>query len=560
MSLILILISSLILFMLAYKFYGAFLRKSFHCRDDNQLPSEKMNDGIDFVPTHPFVVFGHHFSSIAGAGPIVGPILAALYFGWLPALLWIVLGSIFIGGVHDFGSLMASLRHRAKNIADVARDYMGSFAGKLFLFFIYLALLYVVIVFLDLTALTFSEEGHVATSSILFIFLAIFLGLATRWTQLSMLKLSLIFVPLLYLCVVAGEYFPLNESLKLFGQEKFFWSALLLVYCFVASITPMNFLLQPRDFLSSFLLYGAILGAFFGILFGIFSSTSTDYNMSWPAFISASELRQIDVQPLGYLFPILFITVACGACSGFHSLVSAGTTARQIKTEKDALRVGYGAMLVEGLVAVVALTTVLVLSFEKQSFGSPLNVFSKGVGGFMQSLGLPIESGRHFAYLAISTFLLTTLDTCTRLSRYVLQSIFSWSNDRLQNRIKATLLAVAIPACFAFLNLKDNAGNVIPLWRAIWPIFGASNQLLAALALLAVTIWLKRSGKKYLFAFLPMIGMLAATLSALMLMVYEQGLKSLLGLISTALLIMGLVIVFESVKAFRLAPINHEEI
>lgn len=559
MILLALLLGSSVALLLAYKYYGAFLNKAFAIDNKNKVPAYSMQDDVDFVPTNPFVVFGHHFSSIAGAGPIVGPVLAALYFGWLPALLWIILGSIFVGGVHDLGSLLASMRHKAGNIADIARDYMGTFAGKLFLLFIYLALLYVIIVFLDLTALTFTEEGNVATSSNLFILLAVAFGLSTRiFKKLTFRNQLIIFLPLLFLAIAAGEWYPITGVPELFGSQKFFWSTMLLAYCFIASIVPVWALLQPRDFLSSFLLYAAIAGGAIGILIGVLQG-NVALEAQWPALVYESQLTEMGITPLGMIFPVLFITIACGACSGFHSMVSAGTTARQVKSENDAFKIGYGAMLVEGLVAVISLTTVVVLAFQKESFGSPLSVFANGVGTFLSSLGLEKTTGTHFAYLAISTFLLTTLDTCTRISRYIIQDIFAWKNTDASKRFLSTTLAVAVPAIFAFMTLSDKAGNPIPLWKAIWPIFGASNQLLAALTLLAVTIWLKRTGRRYLFALVPMLIMLSVTLTALALMFYEQGFN-LLGSIALGLFILGLLILKESWSAFSLKRVNHETI
>jgi carbon starvation protein len=569
MSLVLVLFSSFAVLVIAFRFYGAFLRRRFEIADDIVPPSESMSDGVDFVPTSPFVVLGHHFSSIAGAGPIVGPVLAGLYFGWLPSLLWILIGSIFIGGVHDFGSLIASMRHKAGSIADVARNYMGRAAGRLFMLFILLALVYVIVVFLDLTAGTFAKEGNVASSSMMFMGLAVALGLVLRraggfpmWAVLS------VFVPLLFLAVVLGEKYPIAAAPTLFGSTKFFWSAILLGYCFIASVIPVWLLLQPRDFLSSFLLYGAIIGAGVGLLIG---AVRPDIHLAiqWPALVGKGELEAFGIAPIGYLFPVLFITIACGACSGFHSLVSSGTTARQVKSESDAFRVGYGAMLIEGFVAVIALMTVAFLVFRKESFGSPIDVFANGVGQFLASMGLPTSTGTHFAYLAISTFLLTTLDTCTRLTRYLVQDALGMDNRRAANRYLATAIAIGLPAVLAFVEFKDAAGNPVPLWKAIWPIFGASNQLLAGLALLAVTVWLKRVGRRYLFVAVPMVFMLAVTMTALGFMVYEHSSWKLgpdappldmIGGIGAALFVLGCLIAATAAKAFGLAPLNCESV
>lgn len=569
MSLVVVLFSSFLVLVIAYRFYGGFLRKRFEISDEFVPPSETMSDGVDFVPTSPFVVLGHHFSSIAGAGPIVGPVLAGLYFGWVPSLIWILIGSIFIGGVHDFGSLIASMRHKAGSIADVARHYMGKAAGRLFMLFILLALVYVIVVFLDLTADTFAKEGNVASSSLMFMGLAVALGLVLRraggfpmWAVLS------IFLPLLVLAVVLGEIYPITSAPMLFGSTKFFWSAVLLGYCFIASVIPVWLLLQPRDFLSSFLLYGAIVGAGVGLLIG---ALRPDIHLAiqWPALVGKGDLEAFGIAPIGYLFPVLFITIACGACSGFHSLVSSGTTARQVKTETHAFRVGYGAMLIEGFVAVIALMTVAFLVFRKESFGSPIDVFANGVGQFLVSFGLPATTGTHFAYLAISTFLLTTLDTCTRLTRYLVQDALGMDNRKTANRYVATALAIGLPAVLAFVEFKDATGNPVPIWKAIWPIFGASNQLLAGLALLAVTVWLKRVGRRYLFAAIPMVFMLGVTMTALAFMVYEHSALKLgpaapfldmLGMIALALFILGCLIASTAVKAFGLAPLNCESV
>ena len=564
MSLLILIIGSLALLLLAYRLYGTFLVRNFRVDDSNPVPSKTMRDGVDFVPTNPFVVMGHHFSSIAGAGPIVGPVLAGLYFGWAPALAWILLGAIFVGGVHDFGSLLASVRHKAGSVADVARVYMGKWPGRLFLLFIWLALVYVVIVFLDLTAGTFAKKGTVATASLLFIGLAVALGLTMRRAGLSMGVTLAIFLPLLFGAVWAGETFPMSWTPELFGSTKFFWSAVLLVYCFIASVIPVWVLLQPRDFLSSFLLYGALFGAVTGLVIGALSPDSLA--LTWKPFVSAEEIEGFGKAPLGLLFPFLFITIACGACSGFHSLVSSGTTARQVKTETHAFRVGYGAMLVEGFVAVIALSTVCVLAFEGASFGNPLVVFSAGVGKFLGAVGIPESVGANFAALAVSTFLLTTLDTCTRLTRYIVQDVLRLSNDKAGNRYLATAIALVIPAAFAFMEFKDAQGQPIPIWKAIWPIFGASNQLLAGLSLLTITVWMKRAGRRYMFVAVPMVLMLSVTLLALFRLAWSQSWLAgegaapftMIGWIAAALFVLGCVIAVLAVKAFGLEPLNEE--
>lgn len=559
----LLLIAAALAFFLAYRSYGAWIAGKLGLSDRHVVPSEAMYDGTDFVPARTPVLFGHHFASIAGAGPIVGPVLAGLFFGWVPAVLWIVLGSIFVGGVHDFGSLVASIRHKARSVAELARDYMSGLAFKLFLVFIWLALVYVVVVFIDLTAVSFldvrdprtgaetAQGTGVAVASGIFIALAILLGLANRRLTVPLWVITIPFV-LALLGAIAwaatihsdGAYIP-----GFFAEPKHMWLVLLLIYCLVASVTPVWILLQPRDYLASFLLYLVVLGGGAGILLG---SLTGGISVSWPAFVSPSDPVFQEVAHLGPLFPILFITVACGACSGFHSIVASGTTSKQLRRETDARRVGYGAMLVEGLVAVIALATVMVLTFGAENLGgNPIALFSAGVGTFMQTFGIPFAFGSMLGLLALSTFLLTTLDTCTRLGRYVIQELFGWDNAVAANRWKATTLTLLLPGVLAFMTYTTPAGQVIPVWRAIWPVFGATNQLLAGLALLAVTIWLKRTGRAWLYAGLPMVFMIGMTMTAIWMLVTSPETAAPVRTIAVFLFVLGGVLVVEAFRAFR---------
>ncbi len=558
-----LLVAAAVAFVVAYRTYGSWITRKLGLDDRHVVPSEAMYDGTDFVPARTPVLFGHHFSSIAGAGPIVGPVLAGLFFGWVPAVLWIVLGSIFVGGVHDFGSLVASIRHKARSIAELARDYMSGFAFKLFLAFIWLTLVYVIVVFLDLTAVSYvdvrdpqtgaevAQGTGVAVASGIFIALAILLGLVNRRLALPLWAITVPFV-LALLGAIAwagtihsdGGYIP-----GVFAEAKRLWLLLLLGYCLVASVTPVWILLQPRDYLSSFLLYLVVLGGGAGILIG---SLTGGLSVSWPAFVSPEDPVFREVAHLGPLFPILFITVACGACSGFHSIVASGTTSKQLRRESDAKRVGYGAMLVEGLVAVIALATVMVLTFGAETLsGNPVTLFSSGVGTFLQTFGIPFAFGSMLGLLALSTFLLTTLDTCTRLGRYVLQELFGWDNARAGHRWRATAITLALPAVLAFMTYTTPAGQVIPVWRAIWPVFGATNQLLAGLALLAVTIWLKRTGRSWVFAGLPMLFMVGMTMTALWMLINGPGTAPPVRTISVGLFVLGGVLVVEAFRAFR---------
>jgi carbon starvation protein len=567
----LILIASTVLFAVAYRFYGRWISAKLGLDDRHLVPSEAQYDGTDYVPAKTPVLFGHHFSSIAGAGPIVGPILAGLFFGWLPAVVWIVFGSIFVGGVHDFGSMVASVRHKGRSVAELARDYMTPLSFKLFLAFIWLALVYVIVVFIDLTAVSFvdvvNEEGvdtvqgtGVAVASGVFILLAILLGVVNQKTNIRLGYSTLIFVPLLLLAIYLssgihsdGGYVP-----EVFSDPKHMWLILLLVYCLIASVTPVWVLLHPRDYLSSFLLYIAVLGGGLGIVLG---SVTGAIEVTWPAMVSPSHPVFSEVAHLGPLFPILFITIACGACSGFHSIVSSGTTSKQVKCETDTRRIGYGGMLVEGVVAVIALGTIMTLTFSAEALGgNPVNLYSAGIGRFLQTFGIPFTFGAMLGLLALSTFLLTTLDTCTRLGRYVLQEFFDWDNAVAANRWKATIITLVIPAIMAFMTYTTPQGQVIPVWRAIWPVFGATNQLLAGLALLAVTVWLKRTGRSWLFAGVPMAFMVFMTMTATAMLIVSSATALAVRTIAVFLFVLGAVVVVEAVKAFRMPRVEPEAV
>jgi carbon starvation protein len=567
----LLLIASIVMFLVAYRVYGGWVSKQFGLNDAYRVPSDTQYDGTDFVPTEAPVLFGHHFSSIAGAGPIVGPILAGLFFGWAPAVIWIILGSIFVGGVHDFGSMIASVRHKARSVAELARDYITPLSFKLFLAFILLALIYVIVVFMDLTAASFvdtfdasgaeSAQGTgVAVASGIFMTLAILFGLATQKLRMKLWMATAIFVPVLFAAIAwsstvhsDGSYIP-----ALFADPKHFWIVLLLGYCVIASLTPVWVLLHPRDYLSSFLLYAVMLGGGVGVMAG---AVTGGLETSWPAWVSPSHPVFSEVAHLGPLFPILFITIACGACSGFHSVVSSGTTAKQVSCETDTRRIGYGGMLVEGVVAVLALGTIMGLQFGPEALrGNPVVLFSTGIGHFMTMLGIPFTFGSMLGLLALSTFLLTTLDTCSRLGRYALQEFFGWDNTQTSTRFAATGMVLVIPGILAFMSYTTPAGEVIPVWRAIWPVFGGTNQLLAGLALLALTMWLRRTGRKWIFAAVPMVFMVVMTVYALVLLVANPNTVPPVRVIAGFLLALASVMVVEAVRAFRMPQVAPENV
>ena len=527
--LITLLLLSVVLLALAYRHYGRFLERRCKVEPERETPACAINDGVDYVPTRASVLFGHHFSSIAGAGPIVGPIIAASLFGWLPTWFWIILGSVFVGGIHDFGSTLMSLRSGGRSIVETCRNLVGETTGKTFLVFVILALVYVIVVFLDLTAEGFVDQPAVATSSGWFIMVALAFGLVARRSGISLKVVVPVFVALTYLGLWVGSAFPAAEL------DKSFWLMVVLGYCYAAAILPVNVLMQPRDFLSATFLY-AIMA------FGLAGVLVRGGGFELPAYTSFSPGDWM------YLVPVLFITVACGACSGFHSIVGSGTTSKQIRTEGDVKRVSYGAMLVEGLLAVFALACVGVAG----SMGDdPVGAFAGGAAVFFGALGIPESAGVTFATLAVSTFLLTTLDTCTRLTRFLIEELFDWRGS--DSRYLGTLLVLVLPGVAAFNTYTTPEGAVLPVWKAVWPLFGSTNQLLAALALITFVVFLKARRIAFGFALLPAAVMVVMPLTALVLMVLQHGAASLLGGISLAMLVLGVFVTVMSVK-FVLRP------
>jgi carbon starvation protein len=493
---------------IAYRVYGQFLTRRLDINDANQTPACQINDGVDFVPAKASLLMGQHFSAIAAAGPIVGPILAGIWFGWLPAFIWIVLGSIFIGGVHDFASLVASVRHKASSIAEIVKNNMSRTSHILFLIFVWLCLVYVVIAFTDITAQTFKTVTGgmafgpgVAASSVLYILAAMVMGILLYKFKMSVTLATAIFLPIVLFIVWIGPRLPQPLLTYLGTIPVKQWDLLLLIYCGIASIIPMWLLLQPRGYLGGWLLYMTIAVGLIGALFGGFS-------IQYPALHTAG-LQSIVNGKL--VFPILFITVACGACSGFHGIVSSGTTSKQLRKESDARVIGYGTMLMEGLVAVLALATVMMLPVGAEMLKSDPNlIYANGLAQYLSLTGVAFSVAFPFALLAFSTFVYDTLDVCTRLGRYIFQEIFGMNTRR--GGIIATVATLALP--FLVLMLTKEKGYLVA-----WPIFGTSNQLLASLTLLAVSVWLVKSGKQALYAIIPMAFMLVMTMWSLVLQV-----------------------------------------
>ncbi|HOV32510.1 MAG TPA: carbon starvation protein A [Candidatus Hydrogenedens sp.] len=519
-----------VLFVIAFFTYGNFLVRVFDISKERKTPAVEQYDGIDYCPAHPSVLLGHHFASIAGAGPLVGPITAGGWFGWLPVYLWVVLGSIFIGGVHDFGSLVASIRHRGLSMGEVIDQWVSRKAKNLFLCFTWLALILVIAVFLQLSADTFAKDPAVAFSGCLYILLAIIFGLVIYRFHIPLLYGSLIIVPLVLISVWIGKMDFIQENF-LFSMEAWRW--FLIGYVFIASVLPVWLLLQPRDYLASYLLYFAVLIASVGILLG-----GSSFEVSLPAFKSFAPDRDT------LLWPVLFVTVACGAVSGFHCMVASGTTSKQIRCEPDAKIIGYGGMLLEGFVAIIALACIMLVGAIPAKEG-PLDVFGDGFAKFAQLLHINPSLGKSLGLLAVNSFILTTLDTSTRLARYQLQELTKMKLDRFSG----TIISVVCAMMLLFIRTGD-----VPAWQIIWPIFGASNQLVAGLALLGIMAWVAKGlGKKYRFVQIPMIFMLITTLFALILFIITNARshRYILVVVACILVFLALLLIWEVWVAFR---------
>lgn len=539
-----LILSSAALLVAGYFLYGGLVEKWLEVDPERPTPACTMGDGVDYVPAKGPVLFGHHFSSIAGAGPIVGPVIATAAFGWLPAIVWVVLGTILIGGVQDFSALMASVRNRARSVAEIARENISPLAQKLFLVFVWFALVYIIIVFVDLTSETFVSSPGVASSSVMYIILAVIFGLLVYRTGARVGMSSLVFVPLVFVGVWLGQRLPLVLSVADPGQA---WDFVLLGYCLVASILPVWLLLQPRDYLSSFLLYACLAGGVVGVLFG--GGVPEPGVEPLPALITFSDAN------LGLLFPAMFVTIACGACSGFHTIIASGTTAKQLASERQARPIAYGGMLTEGLLATLAIGAVVLIGVGAAKDQAPTLVFAQGIGQMVSALGIPASLGAHFGALAISTFLLTTLDTCTRLGRYLIEELFRLPRGNRWTILAGTVGTLAVPMVLTQLTLTLPDGTPAAAWKVVWPVFGATNQLLAGLALLVVVSWLRNTGRRYSYVAIPMIFMFLVTMVALGQLVWRYTPLTIVGAVSAVLFALAVVLIIEAVrKAFLMPP------
>ena len=539
MSLSILLLISAIILLLAYRVYGKFVYNKFGLSDARKAPSHTHRDGIDYEPSKPIVVLGHHFASIAGAGPIVGPIIAVT-FGWIPAVIWILVGGIFFGAVHDLSSMAASLRTEGKSIGVIIRNQIGVKGKQLFVIFSFSTLILVIGVFSDIIAKTFVANPGVASASILFIFLAVVFGFVNRWVgnkNVAFIAITILGVVLMYYFVYLGTQLPLQLDYRV-------WVGLLLVYAFIASVTPVSLLLQPRDYLNSYLLYGMMIAAVAGVI------------VADPEIKMSTEV-QISSESLGYVFPVLFVTIACGAISGFHSLVASGTTSKQLDKESDAKIVGFGGMLIESFLAIISVGAVIILSrteyLDRLTVEGPVALFSTGLGGMIASLGLSETFAIGFVALTVSAFALTTLDTCTRLARFTLQEYFEdMPQPAVQVLAKNRYLSTTIVVVLSILLLGSGEFSLL------WPIFGSANQLLAALALLTIGVWLIKKNISATFVTIPMFFMFTVTLASLGLFAWKNyqeagyilaGIAASLFVLAIALIVLAIQSLKKEVKA-----------
>ncbi len=516
MTALLIIIAAVVLLLIGYFTYGSWLAKQWGVDPNRKTPAQTMEDGVDYVAAPPAVLMGHHFSSIAGAGPINGPIQASV-FGWVPVFLWCVVGGIFFGGLQDFGSLFASVRHDGKSVGEIIKDSMGPRAQKLFIIFALLVLILVIASFVNVVAGTFftaADAGQLglvlhpnnnqttAMVSVLFILLAIIYGIITNKAGLKTGPATVIGIIGIVVALVIG----LNVGIAI---SRTAWIIIIGVYIAIASLIPVWIMLQPRDYLSSFLLYAMMAVAIFGIIYAAASRSAT---FQLPAFNGWTT-------GIGPLFPTLFITVACGACSGFHSLIATGTSSKQLSNEKHAKTIGYGSMLIESALGVISLIAVGMISTGYSAdLGSPATAFAQGIAAMFHGNAVIAA----LLTLAVSVFALTSLDTGTRLSRFMFGELFlredeaTWKDATGARRVLAhplfgTAFMIIIGCILGGLSLSQ-----------IWGLFGAANQLLAGIALMAVCAWLGNVGKNNKMFYIPMAFMLVATETSLIITIKNK--------------------------------------
>ena len=549
-----IMIISLAVLFLAYILYGRWIAKKWGVDPKRKTPAYEQRDGVDYEPAPKSVVFGHQFASIAGAGPINGPIQAAV-FGWVPVLLWVLIGGVFFGAVQDFAAMYASVRNKGRSIGYIIEKYIGKTGKKMFLLFCWLFCILVVAAFADIVAGTFmgftvtdgvqsaniTANGAVATTSVMFIVFAVSLGLILKYTKLPTAANTAIAIVMLAASIIIGLNIPVFLSLDV-------WHIFVFIYIFIASVVPVWILLQPRDYLNSYLLVAMIIAAVIGVFVA-------NPQINLPAFIGF----EVDGS---YLFPILFVTIACGAVSGFHSLVSSGTASKQIKNEKDMLPVSFGSMLLESMLAVIAL--IAVASFASgeaaaQGWNTPAQVFAGAISNFLTTLGLPSDIVYTLITLSISAFALTSLDSVARVGRLSFQELFL--DDSITDENMGKVRKVLTNKYFAtVITLVLAYGLTLVGYKNIWALFGASNQLLSVFAFLACAVFLKRSKKVRWFMYIPLGVMLAVTFTALGMTVYNKAAALITAssadvfgdvlqlVFATLIIILGICVVIEGFK------------
>ncbi len=575
-TLVIVLIAAVVLFS-AYMVYGRWLAKKWGIDPKAETPAVKYNDGKDFVPTNGWTVFSHQFSSIAGAGPVTGAIQAAA-FGWLPVLLWILIGGVFFGAVTDFGALYASVKNEGKSMGMIIEKYIGKFGRKIFLIFCWLFTLIVIAAFADMVAGTFNAysvnadgttvlsaaaktNGSAGMVSIMFMVFAVVFGLIQKKLNLSGWKEAVLGIVFIIAAFAVGIAFPLE-----FGKDT--WSYITFIYIFFASVMPMWLIKQPRDYMTTFMFIGMIIGAALGIIVA-------HPSMNLPVYTGFNNAK------LGTMFPILFVTVACGAVSGFHSLVSSGTSSKTVENEKDMLKVGYGAMVLESLLAVIALCVAgaAAASDGTAAVGTPFQVFSRGVAGFFEMFGVPVHVATVFMTMCVSALALTTLDAVPRIGRMCFTELFSVDDmehaPAWRKLFCNTYFSTIVTLLCGFILTKIGYAN-------IWPLFGSANQLLSALVILALCVFLKVTGRSNKMLFPPLIIMLCVTFTALVqrLIAMIDAIKlaasvtipagqtswgnvfianGLQLIIAILLIVLGVIIVVNSVKSYAKSEKNSEK-
>lgn len=512
-----LLIAALACFGGGYFVYSRFLAKLLGVDAGRPTPAVSMKDGVDYVPAPPAVLFGHHFATIAGAGPIVGPVLAA-QFGWASVALWVVLGCVFIGAAHDMIAMFLSVRHKGESIGSVIGTVLGRPGRILFLTFCWSTLVLVVAEFVRQIAATFVMDPGIATASLLFILEAVVFGVCVYRLRMGVLAASLIFVPLMFGFVWVGTQFPLDLAAMcgMSAEEaRTTWTLVLLGYCFLASTAPVWLLLQPRDYLNAYLLYAMMAMGLLGVV-------AARPELNADAFAGWTAMNRLGNPET--LFPFLFVTVACGACSGFHALVASGTSAKQLDSERSIRPVAYGGMLLEGALAIIALIGVAGTYASQSEYmaaakaSEPVQIFAATIAGFCGKTGLPVEAAKSFMLLAVSAFLMTSVDSGTRLARFSWQELAgsiapekggerSLGLKLLGSMYTGTGVAVGVAGAL----LLGDPGTA----KSLWTIFASANQLLAALTLLTATLWFIRKRKPCWVTLLPMCFMMSVSTYAL---------------------------------------------